>query len=113
MTDTLDRRALNRATLARQLLLERSALPASAAVHRLAGLNGQDAIEPYLMLWSRLASFRPPDLTALRHDRTACAARWQHSSRRLGQHHRNRRRADASVEVNWCADMSDPVATAG
>ena len=53
--DRLDHRALNRATLARQLLLGRVELPVTEAVGRLAGLNAQDVEPPYLTLWARLA----------------------------------------------------------
>lgn len=69
MTEILSRRALNRATLARQLLLRRHELPALEAVHRLAGLNAQTADEPYLGLWSRLVDFRAAELVDLLHDR--------------------------------------------
>ena len=61
----LTRRALNRATLARQLLINRSPMPALDAVHRLVGLQGQVPNAPYVGLWSRLAGFRRDDLTAL------------------------------------------------
>jgi hypothetical protein len=53
----LDRRALNRATLARQLLLERAAIPAEDAVRHLVGLQAQTAQSWYLTLWSRLSAF--------------------------------------------------------
>jgi hypothetical protein len=53
--EPLDRRALSRATLARQLLLGRRNLPVVEAVERLAGLNAQDPEPPYLALWARLA----------------------------------------------------------
>jgi hypothetical protein len=55
--DRLDRRALNRATLARQLLLGRVELSVAEAVARLGGLNAQDVEPPYLTLWARLAGF--------------------------------------------------------
>jgi Winged helix DNA-binding domain len=67
--DVLGRRALNRATLARQLLLRRWDLPVTEAVERLAGLNAQDPEPPYLGLWARLAGFRRDALTRALHDR--------------------------------------------
>ncbi len=56
-------RELNRAVLARQLLLERSPLPLDRAVEQVAGLQTQYAPSGYLGLWSRLAGFRRADLT--------------------------------------------------
>jgi uncharacterized protein YcaQ len=53
----LTQRELNRALLARQLLLERRRLPVAAAVERVAGLQAQDARAPYLGLWTRLDGF--------------------------------------------------------
>jgi hypothetical protein len=55
-------RELNRATLARQMLLERVPLTAAAAVERLAGLQAQLASAPYVGLWTRLRDFRREDL---------------------------------------------------
>lgn len=57
--EVLDRRALNRATLDRQLLLQRSALPVMSAIQHLVGLQAQNPLDPYLALWSRLADFDP------------------------------------------------------
>ena len=62
-------RALNRATLARQLLLERSPLEVSGAVEHLVGLQAQVPDNPYLALWSRLEGFRPEELSQLLADR--------------------------------------------
>ncbi|ROO51606.1 winged helix DNA-binding protein [Micromonospora sp. Llam0] len=61
----LDTRALNRATLARQLLLDRADLPAYDAVAHLGGLQAQEPQEPFVGLWSRLRGFDPVDLSDL------------------------------------------------
>lgn len=60
--DELGVRQLNRAALARQLLLERADLPVERAVHALAGLQGQAPNAPYVALWSRLRDFHPAEL---------------------------------------------------
>jgi hypothetical protein len=58
----LSLRALNRATLARQLLLERSPLAPLDAVEHLVGLQAQNPLDPYAALWSRLEGFEPGPL---------------------------------------------------
>jgi DNA glycosylase AlkZ-like len=59
-SDVLSGRALNRATLARQMLLERSTTTDPlTAVDQLVGLQAQNPLDPYLALWSRLADFDP------------------------------------------------------
>ncbi|WP_103351306.1 winged helix DNA-binding domain-containing protein [Amycolatopsis sp. CA-128772] len=62
---TLSRRALNRATLDRQLLLRRAKMSAFDAVEHLAGLQAQAPFPPYFGLWSRLEGFRPAELVEL------------------------------------------------
>jgi hypothetical protein len=63
MTDrVLGVRDLNRATLARQMLLDRAAVSVSDAVERLVGLQAQLAVAPFVGLWTRLASFERDDL---------------------------------------------------
>lgn len=58
----LSERQLNRATLARQLLLERVRLPAVEAVRRIVALQAQEAASPYLALWNRVERFDPAEL---------------------------------------------------
>ena len=63
-------RALNRATLARQLLLERSALSPLRAVEHLVGMQAQAPFPPYTGLWTRLVDFDPHALGGLLTDRS-------------------------------------------
>ena len=59
----LSLRALNRALLARQMLLRRQKIGVVDAVERLACLQGQWAPAPYVALWTRLAKFEREQLT--------------------------------------------------
>jgi hypothetical protein len=59
----LSTRQVNRAVLARQLLLERSPMPLTRAVERVAGLQTQYAPSAYIGLWSRLQGFHRNALT--------------------------------------------------
>lgn len=65
----LGTRALNRATLDRQLLLRRSPLSARAAVEHLVGLQAQNVKPPYLALAARLEGFVPEELSRLMAER--------------------------------------------
>jgi len=73
-TPELSLRALNRATLARQMLLERATVPVETAVARLAGMQAQIPRPPYLGLWTRLAGFERAALTAALHARRVVRA---------------------------------------
>ena len=70
-TPVLDRRALNRALLARQLLLHRRAMTAAATLEHLVGMQAQVPLDPYIGLWTRLESFRTDELARVITDRRA------------------------------------------
>lgn len=65
----LGTRALNRATLDRQLLLRPAALSAKAAVEHLLGLQAQNVKPPYYALAARLDGFTPGELSGLMAER--------------------------------------------
>lgn len=69
-------RELNRATLARQSLLERVEAPVTQMVERLAGLQAQEARPPFVGLWTRLRGFDPDDLRVALHDGSLVRAPW-------------------------------------
>jgi hypothetical protein len=80
MAETLSLRAVNRALLSRQLLLDRQPLPADEpgraarviqTIEHLVGLQAQAPFPPYYGLHSRLDGFRPEDLAARILDRSA------------------------------------------
>jgi hypothetical protein len=60
---------LNRATLARQLLLERAPVSCVAAVERLCGLQAQEPAPPFVGLWSRVRDFETGQLHEALHAR--------------------------------------------
>jgi Winged helix DNA-binding domain len=67
---TLSARELNRALLARQLLLERAKTPLPRALERVGGLQAQYAPSMYIGLWSRLEGFERDQLTRALERRT-------------------------------------------
>lgn len=70
----LSNRALNRALLARQLLLERATVTPVAAIELLAGLQAQWSPAPYVALWTRLTRFAISDLERALEDHTVVKA---------------------------------------
>ena len=76
---TITLREMNRATLARQMLLRRERISAVEAVERLAGMQAQYSPSPYIGLWTRLDGFKIDDLTKALHNREIVKAsmmRW-------------------------------------
>jgi hypothetical protein len=70
----LSTRQLNRALLARQLLLERTETSIVRALERVAGLQAQYAPSAYVALWSRIRGFDRDALTKALEDRRAVQA---------------------------------------
>jgi hypothetical protein len=70
----MSQRAINRAMLARQMLLERHDAEPAKAVERLAGLQGQEPKHPYVGLWTRLTGFESDSLHKTLDDRTVVRA---------------------------------------
>ncbi len=67
----LSSRILNRALLARQMLLEPAEMTAEQAIGHLVGMQAQSPQAPYFGLWSRLKDFDPNELARLIEDRRA------------------------------------------
>lgn len=80
----LGARDLNRATLARQMLLERAAdCAVPAAVTRLAGMQAQEPKHPFTGLWSRLEGFSGDALLGALAERTVVRATLMRSTLHL------------------------------
>ena len=72
--EQLSTRALNRALLARQMLLQRATFSVVDAVTHLGGLQAQQARPPFTGLWSRLEAFKKQDLLDLLRSRQVLRA---------------------------------------
>ena len=70
----LSARQLNRSTLARQLLDERTPLPARDALQQVLALQAQEPASPYVALWNRIADFDPAELDRAFADRVVVKA---------------------------------------
>ena len=69
-------RELNRATLTRQLLAERTDATGPEVIERLVGLQAQAAMAPYVGLWTRIDGFARTDLADTIAERTVVKAAW-------------------------------------
>jgi DNA glycosylase AlkZ-like len=83
MADVLTRRELNRATLARQMLLARQHATVPQTVERLLAMQAQEARPPFVGLWSRLADFSAEQLHAALHDREVVRATYMRATLHL------------------------------
>jgi hypothetical protein len=70
----LTQRALNRALLARQLLLDRGTMPLPGALEQIAGIQAQYAPSMYVGLWSRVAGLERAALTRALEERAVVQA---------------------------------------
>ncbi|MFL5641841.1 MAG: winged helix DNA-binding domain-containing protein [Chloroflexota bacterium] len=76
----LDARALNRALLARQHLLERVSTTAIDEIEHLVGMQAQAPLAPYVGLWSRLVDFDTAELATAVEDRRVVRSSFMRST---------------------------------
>ena len=80
---TLTRAQLSRATLARQMLLEREPLGSVSAIERLAGMQAQEPRHPFTGLWTRVQGFEQEDLLRALREREVVRATLMRSTLHL------------------------------
>jgi hypothetical protein len=95
----LDRRTLNRSTLARQHLLARMSIPVLSAIQHHVALNAQDPNPPYLALWARIAGFERDSLTELLNKRKVVRSSLLRGTQHLA----------AASDYRWLRSLMRPV----
>ena len=103
MERTLTIRELNRATLARQMLLDREAVAIPQAIERLAGMQAQLAVAPYVGLWTRIREFERDALARHIEDRAVVKATMMRGTLHLV----------SAADYLWFRSTLQPVLTAG
>jgi hypothetical protein len=83
MADEISSRALNRATLARQLLLERAPAGVAEVIAAVGPLQAQEPRPPFVALWSRIAGFERDALAAALAERRVVRAVWMRATLHL------------------------------
>lgn len=73
-SEVLTKRDLNRAFLARQMLISRCPVTVAVVLDRLLGLQAQEAAPPFVGLWTRIEGFQRDDLARLIRDRAVVRA---------------------------------------
>jgi hypothetical protein len=97
--DVLSLRALGRATLARQLLLERERRTAAEVIEHLVGMQAQAPDAPYVGLWNRIDGFTTDELVTLITDRQAVRIHVMRSTVHLV----------TARDARWLRPLVDPV----
>lgn len=82
-SELLTTRQLGRATLARQMLLERRPIGTVEAVQRLAGMQAQEPKHPFVGLWTRVEAFSAESLLAALRSREVVRATLMRSTLHL------------------------------
>ncbi|HCF98914.1 MAG TPA: hypothetical protein DEV93_00040 [Chloroflexi bacterium] len=113
----LSQRQLNRATLARQLLLDRASLSAWNAVEWLGGMQAEQVAAPYIGLWSRISGFQREDLSFAIEERRVVGAQLMRNVVHLvtaSDYRLWRRALQPALEGAYrrrCGDMDESTAT--
>jgi hypothetical protein len=102
----LTNRAINRATLARQHLLERTNATALDEIAHLCGMQAQAPLAPYVGLWTRLRDFAPDELSELYRQRHVVRMALMRGTIHLATADEAPTPPSASTTPTWTATLS-------